>query len=195
MAMKLLNGGREDLEDSSLLQRSTHNDIISAVIRKTLPVDQNLTRNDFSQAFDVLAADPDDQFASSTSVTASSFDREFTIIATDLAPYIRAISHVFQRRDEERLRMSNLLSAGGRRRQTRNAFAAMDGGRRSDRRARYFETWRKLGVVVADVLKTGGQGWSVSYGEDGCETRTGTASGVEEAEGNLMSTQESDELH
>jgi hypothetical protein len=187
-----------DVDDVHLnpLQPSTTDNIIDAVMQKSCSFAQGLSRNDFSQAFDVLAADADDQFASTTSVTACSFDREFSIIVTDLAPYIRAIAQEFQRREEEQLRMSSLLSAGGgRQRQTRNAFAAMDGGRRGDRRARYYETWRKLGVVVEDVMRTGGKGWHVKYGGDGCGTRTETASAGEEMERSLMGSRDIDELH
>ena len=170
-------------------------DILQAVQRKTTSPPSRLNRNDFSHALDIFAADPEDPSTSSTTITASSFDREFCIIATDLAPYIRSIAREYRLREEERIRMSNLLIAGGKRRQTRNAFAAMDGGRRSDRRARYFEVWRKMGVDVKDVLGTAGEEWMSQSAVEDNQTGTGCASVAGDVEMNLGSSQDTDELH
>jgi hypothetical protein len=188
-----------DHEESDRVPKNTSARINSRVEAKVTSTRQHLTRSDFSSALDIFAADLDDPSTSTdtSKVTLSSFDRSFNIITTDLAPYIRTIVREYQVREEERVCMSSLLSAGGaaKRRQTRNAFAAMDGGRRSDRRARYFETWRKMGVDVGEVLGTGGEGWSVRTVGQGDGTTTGAGSVVEEDGEVLGGTQESDELH
>jgi len=164
--------------------------VIDAVEAKKSTHSQHLDRTNFSHALDVFASDPEDP-SPTNAITMSSFDREFRIITTDLAPYLRTIAREFQGREEERLRMSNLLSAGGRKRQTRNAFAAMDGGRRGERKARYFETWRKMGVDASEVLGTGGEGWSCCAVEG---TGTATESLMGEEDGSLKGTQESEEV-
>jgi hypothetical protein len=169
---------------------SVADDIIHAVEAKTsTKAHLKLPRHDFSVAFDPLAYDPDDSSSGTgTYVAVSSFDREFSVITTDLAPYIRTIARDYQLREEERLRMSNLLSAGGKRRQTRAANAAMDGGRRSERRARYFELLRKMRFDADSVLATGGENWSsLPLG-----SATGTNSVAGEEATSLKSTQESD---
>jgi hypothetical protein len=167
-------------------------DIISAVEEKmSSGVCRSLSRNDFSVALDPLAYDPDDSSPGTGSyIAASSFDREFSVITTNLAPYARTIAHEYQRRDAERLRISNLLSVGGKRRQTRAANAAMDGGRRSERRARYFELLRKMEFNVDSVLATGGEGWgSLPTGHT-----TGADSVADEEVGSFKGTPDGDAM-
>ncbi|KIV99484.1 uncharacterized protein PV09_08904 [Verruconis gallopava] len=138
-------------------------DIINAVETRisSLPP-LKLTRKDFSLAFDPLAYDPDDPAPSSGGAfLASSFDREFSIITTDLAPYIRMIAREYQSRGEDRLRMGNLLSVGGKKRQTRSAFSALDGGRRSERRGRYFELFGRMGLDMRHIFRTAGEQWAM----------------------------------
>ena len=163
-------------------------DVIHSIEMRSESGSSRLSRNDFASALDVFAADPEDASMSISTIIASSFDREFRVITTDLAPYLRTIAREYQIREEERLRMSNLLSQTGRKRQTRNAYAAIDGGRRSDRKARYFEMWRKMGVDAKDVLATGGEGWVDMRAVDD-ETRTGTASVIGDQGDSLRSTQ------
>lgn len=152
---------------------------------------QPLSRQDFAAALDPLAYDPDDSSPGFGSyIAASSFDREFGVITTDLAPYTRTIAREYQNREEERLRMSNLLSVGGKRRQTRAANAAMDGGRRSERRARYFETLKKMEFNAGQVLATGGEGWHKDADTPGTATNSVTGDDIE----SLRGTEHSDHM-
>lgn len=84
-------------------------------IRKDREQENELSRPDFSQAFDVIAALPDQTLLGGTSfnLIPSSFDRTFSIITLDLAPYVRSIVAHEQVLETQRLRMSNLLSVGG----------------------------------------------------------------------------------
>ena len=78
----------------------------------------------------------------------------------DVAPYVRNIAAYEIILEEERLRLSNLLSAGGRAkrmRTTRAARSALEGGRReTTRRERWFD--RNLNLRLA--LETGGKTWA-----------------------------------
>jgi hypothetical protein len=118
----------------------------------------SLTRKDFSLAFDILAEPSLSQQPSS--LTASSLDREFNVVTTDVAPYVRNIAAYDLMLEEERLRLSNLLSSGGRTkrmRTTRAARSALEGGRReTTRRERWFD--RSLNLRL--VLETGGKTWA-----------------------------------
>ncbi|KAF2126439.1 P-loop containing nucleoside triphosphate hydrolase protein [Dothidotthia symphoricarpi CBS 119687] len=148
-------------------------------------INRPLTRPAFA-CLDVLAAPADPTPSSSSSLTLSSFDRAFRVITLDLAPYIRSIVAHEMLRDAERVRLSNLLSEGGRAkrpRTTRASRVAMEGGvREMVRRERWFDG--ALGVV--EVMRTGGMwaglGWR-GEGDGGAASVsvTGTAeSGGEE---------------
>ena len=82
-------------------------------------------------------------------------------IATDFAPYVRSIVSYDIQLEQERLRLSNLLSEGGRPRgkklrTTRASRAALEGGNKaSTRRERWFPT----NLNVPYVLSTAGEGW------------------------------------
>lgn len=136
--------------------------LISAILsaRSRQRSKSSLTRKDFSLAFDVLAEPPSSQQPSSSSVTTSSLDREFSVITTDVAPYIRSITAYDLMLEEERLRLSNLLSVSGRAkrmRTTRAARSALEGGRReTTRRERWFD--KNLNLRLA--LETGGKTWA-----------------------------------
>jgi hypothetical protein len=177
--------------DGNTSQSAAKNIVCAVEAKNTSITPPHLSRNDFSIAFDSLAYDPDDSSSGTgVFVVPSSFDREFRVITTDLGPYIRTIAREHQRREEERMSMSNLLSAGGKRRQTRVANAALDGGRRSERTARYFELLRKMHFNVSDALATGGESWSATSSG----TATGSNSVIEDEIWNLRSTQGSDEI-
>jgi len=121
--------------------------------------EKEVQRKDFSEAFDPLAWEPSTIGSGSLMFTASSFDRPFPILTLDLAPYVRSIVAYDQRLEVERLKMSNLLSAGGtgskKARTTRAARSALEGGRRNEtRRERWFDA--NLDLNFASVMKTGG---------------------------------------
>ncbi|KAF7570441.1 AAA multi-domain protein [Pyrenophora tritici-repentis] len=141
-----------------------------------------LTRPVFASALDCLAAPPDQLLAERTSftLTPSSFDRTFSIITLDLAPYVRSIVAHEQMLEDQRLRLGTLLTAGGngkRARTTRASRVALEGGvRETKRRDRWFEA----GVDFEAVMRTAGECWAGMgwRGEGGDEEGTASAAGT-----------------
>jgi hypothetical protein len=120
-----------------------------------------VSRIDFAMAFDAIAA-PDNTSAVSY-LEPSVFDRNMEPITLDVAPYVRSIVAYDFILQLQRLRLSNLVSEGGRgakgakrMRTTKAALSAMEGGSRSTTRA---EKWFKADLNPHLVLKTGGSGW------------------------------------
>lgn len=135
-------------------------------IKEAKSRERSLSRLDFSWAFDVLAALPDQTLPERTSfiLTPSSFDRNFSIIALDVAPYVRSIVAHEQILETQRIRMSNLLSGGGtgkRARTTRASRVALEGGvRETKRRDRWFDSDVNFELVMATAGKDWtGMGW------------------------------------
>jgi len=126
-----------------------------------------LTRTAFSTAFDPISEAPLSGLShSSAALTASSFDRPFSILTTDLAPYVRSIAAHDLRLEEQRVRLSGLLSEGGRGngkrvRTTRAARSALEGGKRENTRR---ERWFGKELNLALVLRTGGKEWAGAVG-------------------------------
>jgi hypothetical protein len=91
---------------------------------------------------------------------ASSFDREFRVITEDIAPYVRTIVKSEQKREAERVLMSNLLSEGGRVKRLRTSRAsrsALEGGKRAEKRR---ERWFTRELNMELVMATGGKSWA-----------------------------------
>lgn len=120
-------------------------------------VESPLTRLDFSNAFDVLAASEKASTASSY-LDPSVFDGTFRTIVLDVAPFVRGIVMYENQLQKQRLKLSSLLSQGGtkRMRKTRAAHAALEGGSRSTTRA---ERWFKSELNGVLVMHTAGEGW------------------------------------
>ncbi|TVY56686.1 ATPase family AAA domain-containing protein 5 [Lachnellula cervina] len=142
------------------LDRPGESDVLRLIKKQAMIPDPALSRSDFSLAFDPISEVEKHVLNNCTTLEASSFDRHLAIISIDLAPYIRSIVAYDARLQDERTRMSNLLSEGGRKgkrmRTTRAAMSALEGGARSTtRRDRYFGT--RLNSQF--VLKTGMQSW------------------------------------
>ncbi|KAL0263687.1 hypothetical protein SLS55_002668 [Diplodia seriata] len=163
---------------TALAERSIDETILNHIVSDHYRP-QPLTRKDFF-VFDPLADNPS---AATTGegpfFPASSIDRTFRLLAEDLAPYVRSIAAHDLRLEAERVRVSNLLSAGGgkpakRLRTTRAARSALEGGRRENtRRERWFD--KSLNLVA--VLKTAGREWAgvgVQAERDGDGTETGS---------------------
>ncbi|KAJ4334226.1 hypothetical protein N0V95_009217, partial [Ascochyta clinopodiicola] len=78
----------------------------------------HLTRSTFATALDILATpssqDPTPDHRTSFTLTPTSFDRPFSLITLDLAPYIRSIVAHEQALEAQRIRLGTLLSEGGR---------------------------------------------------------------------------------
>ncbi|KAL7895982.1 hypothetical protein HDV63DRAFT_380391 [Trichoderma sp. SZMC 28014] len=115
------------------------------------------TRMDIAIAFDPIALAP--KAVPTTYLDPSVFDRTTQLIVLDVAPWVRGIvayeHHLMQRR----LKLSNLLSEGGKRkrmRTTRSAYSALEGGeRRTTRRERHFGDC----LSTLHVMRTGGERW------------------------------------
>lgn len=151
---------RHGFEVPTQLDRPTETDVLQLITKQATAPDESLSRHDFSLAFDPISEVEKYVWNVSTTLDASSFDRNLAIISLDLAPYIRSIVAYDARLQEERTRMSNFLSEGGRKgkrmRTTRAAMSALKGGARSTtRRDRYFTS--KLNSQF--VLQTGMQSW------------------------------------
>jgi hypothetical protein len=151
---------RHGFEVPTQLDRPSEADVLRLITKQATAPNPALSRRDFSLAFDPISEVEKYVWNVSTTLEASSFDRNMAIISMDLAPYIRSIVAYDTRLQDERLRMSNMLSEGGRKgkrmRTTRAAMSALEGGARSTtRRDRYFTS--KLNSQF--VLQTGMQSW------------------------------------
>lgn len=94
-------------------------------------------------------------FASSPPVAHSTIYPSLGPLVIDVAPYVRAVLRTDIKREQERRRLSTLLSQGGsaKRRRTRAARTALEGGDRN-RRERWFPG------LGPDILnKTAGADW------------------------------------
>ena len=133
---------KHGLEVPSELDRPSEVHVISLIRDQISSPEFVLSRRDLSAAFDPISA-PKTYVWATGPIEASVFDGTKAIITTDLAPYIRSIVSYDAKLQEERLRMSNLLSEGGRKgkrmRTTRAAMSALEGGARSTtRKDKYF---------------------------------------------------------
>lgn len=147
---------------------------------------RSLSRPDFSTAFDILAYPPASTLTLGTSyqLTPSVFDRTFSIVVEELAPFVRSIVSHEIRLEDERMRLSSLLSEGGRSkrpRMTRASRVALEGGtRESKRRERWFHNDLNRTMIMA----TAGRDWSgIGYFGEEMEMASMT-------EGSLPGTQE-----
>ncbi|TAQ89107.1 hypothetical protein B7494_g2574 [Chlorociboria aeruginascens] len=142
------------------LNQPTESQVLHIIRNQVFEPESPLTRQDLSLAFDPISEPEKSSLYNTGSLEASCFDRTITLITTDIAPYIRSIVSYDARLQEDRARLSNLLSAGGRKtkrmRTTRSAMSALQGGARSTtRRDRYFGS----SLNPYFVLKTGISGW------------------------------------
>ncbi|KAF4591411.1 ATPase, AAA family protein [Ophiocordyceps camponoti-floridani] len=126
---------------------------------------RHLTRQDLSLAFDPIAA-PSKVLQAASHLEPSVFDRTLRLIVLDVAPWIRGIMAYEARLMRDRAKLSGLLSQGGslkRRRTTRAAYSALEGGeRRTTRRERYFGSR----LVSRVVMRTGAESFCDVMGEE-----------------------------
>lgn len=144
----------------------------------------SLSRPGFSAAFDGLAYPPDapPAFGATYPCTASSFDRTFRIVVEDLAPFVRCIVSYEIRLEQERLRIGNLLSEGGRSkrpRTTRASRVAQEGGTRATKRK---ERWFAKELNRTAVMATAGKTWA-GLGSLGDETEASSRADEESLPG------------
>jgi hypothetical protein len=122
--------------------------------------DDLIYRQDFSIAFDPIAEPERNAVQGASSLEHSVFDRTTATIAVDVAPYVRSIVAYDAKLQQERARLSNLLSEGGRQgkrlRTTRSALSALEGGtRKTTRPEKYF----RVPINPHLVCRTGLQSW------------------------------------
>lgn len=115
-----------------------------------------LTRYDFALAFDPIAIA--ENSTAWSYLDPSVFDRNFSIITEDVAPWVRGIVSYDHKLMLERRKLSSLLSEGGqgkkRMRNTRAAYSALEGGeRKTTRRDKYFRGTLNTPFVLATGLK------------------------------------------
>ena len=151
---------RHGFEVPQELDRTSEAQIIELIKNQSYSPETPLTRYDFSLAFDPISEPEKTSLYSTSSLEASSFDRHLSLITLDIAPYVRSIAAYDARLQQDRARLSNLMSEGGRKgkrmRTTRSAMSALEGGARSTtRKDRYFGS----GLNPYFVLRTGMQSW------------------------------------
>ncbi|POS85637.1 hypothetical protein EPUL_004224, partial [Erysiphe pulchra] len=139
--------------------------VIDLIRKKRTASFETLPRIKFSQAFDPISNRDAQQTTSACGngiyFEASQFHGTQRIISEDLAPYVRGILANDARLQREREKLSNSISESGlgskRRRTTRTAMSALEGGIRSETRPeRYFGN--KLNPIL--VEKTGISYWN-----------------------------------
>ncbi|KAH7083665.1 hypothetical protein FB567DRAFT_529649 [Paraphoma chrysanthemicola] len=169
---------------------STEKEYISELLetKERLSQSKSLCRLDYAAALDILAAPPDATIPERTSfiLTPSSFDRTFSIITLDLAPYVRSIVAHEQLLESQRIRLSNLLSGGGtgkRPRTTRASRVALEGGvRETKRRDRWFDKGLNFELVMATAGETwSGMGWKGEGEGEDVDDGTGSMSGTQDS--------------
>lgn len=129
----------------------------------SVPGTPAVTRIDFAFAFDPIAVSDSSTLQPVSYLDPSVFDRTLKLIALDVAPYVRGIVAHESRLQKQRLKLSNLMSEGGRAAQgskrmrtTRAALSALEGGSRSTTRG---ERWFMADINPHLVMKTAGEGW------------------------------------
>ena len=143
------------------LDHPSESDILNFIRRQTTVPEQHITRLDLSRAFDAISELEKTQVWTAVPLECSSFDRTISIITEDLAPYVRSIVAYDARLQQERAKLSNLMSQGGRKgkrmRTTRAAMSALEGGtRNTTRRDKYFSN-SDLNPYL--VMRTGVKAW------------------------------------
>ncbi|KAH8847943.1 hypothetical protein MCOR29_009954 [Pyricularia oryzae] len=120
-----------------------------------------VNRLDFAIAFDPIAVSEEAAAAGPSShLDPSVWDRTMKIITLDVAPFVRGIVAFDNHLQQQRMKLSNLMSQGGagpkkRMRTTRAAYSAMEGGQRSTTRA---EKWFKADINPYFVKATAPRG-------------------------------------
>ncbi|KAH6839413.1 hypothetical protein B0I37DRAFT_316411 [Chaetomium sp. MPI-CAGE-AT-0009] len=138
-----------------------------------LPSAPAIGRMEFAFAFDPIAAPDTAPLQPASHLEPSVFDRTLKLITLDVAPYVRSIVAYESQLQKQRMRMSSLVSEGGkgsqgtkRMRTTRAALSALEGGSRSSTRG---ERWFSADINPYLVAKTAGTGWN-GFGAGDLET-------------------------
>jgi hypothetical protein len=148
------------LQSQSKSAAPSEEQVIAKIAAVGCGKDDSISRQDFSIAFDSIAEPERNTMQSASSLEASIFDRTTSMIAVDVAPFVRSIVAYDAKLQQERARLSNLLSEGGRKgkrlRTTRSALSALEGGARNTTRP---EKYFRVPLNPHLVYRTGLQSW------------------------------------
>ena len=134
--------------------------IIPELIKEERHSSQKITKSNLPTSFEPLARSSNAVIGASRGTQITSLDGPASVIATDLAPYVRSIVSYDLRLEEQRRKLSDLLSQPGRdgmkTRTTRASRAALEGGHKAFARR---ERWFPKAVDFDMVLRSGGRDW------------------------------------
>ena len=169
LSLKLLARSIAFEQFTSTSQGLTPNDLSSKVtaFTPTLSSLKSHSANALESALDPLSQPSTRTILGHRSPGITTIDQPTSILAVDVAPWVRGIVHFDLQLEQERLKLSGLLSQGGRKgkkqRTTRASRAALEGGRKeSTRRERWYDGTLNLAMVVA----TEGEGWRGAQQEE-----------------------------
>jgi hypothetical protein len=132
--------------------------IVRNIQKSSAPRRASLGQVEFQAPFEPLL--DADSHANAPPGQALSFAHPIGVIATDVAPYVRAIVSYDLQLEQRRLELSRLLGQEGRgskrMRTTRAGRAALEGGSKATTRR---ERWFPVRLNVVQVLATGGKHW------------------------------------
>jgi sorting nexin-8 len=138
-------------------------DIVRAYFSKSEP--NELTRDDLASIFEPMTVEKP-TFPPAPGRLAPSLEGPTSIIATDVAPYIRSIVTFDQRLEQQREILTGDLQ-GKRVRKTRAARAALEGGSKANIRR---EKWFSEKTDFDKVMQTAGTGWPIWTQDDVAST-------------------------
>jgi sorting nexin-8 len=113
-----------------------------------------LTKDDILSAFEPMTVEKP-TFPPALGRLAPSFEGPISVIAADIAPYVRSIVAFDQLLKQHRETMTGNLQ-GNKVRKTRAARAALEGGSKANTRR---EQWFSVKTDVEKVMQTAGKGW------------------------------------
>ena len=165
LALSLKSSAWRHLEHANLIDATSRSATALAEKITTpttpLPQHQAAITTTLSAALEPLAVSTDHSRSTPSAPHITTLDGPLRPIATDVAPYVRAIVAYDLRLERQRRELSTLLSQGGGRagakaRTTRASRAALEGGSKAHTRR---ERWFPKELDFPMVLRTGGEGW------------------------------------
>jgi sorting nexin-8 len=121
----------------------------------------SLTKDDLLSALEPMTVEKP-TFPPAVGRLAPSFEGPTSIVAMDIAPYVRSIVAFDQRLQRQRKALNGDLQ-GKKMRKTRAARAALEGGSKANTRR---EMWFSENTEFEKVLKTAGEGWPLWVQDD-----------------------------
>ena len=156
-AQRLLNDDRTSDTVPPIAQSIIN--IIAQVVQGSQ--DENpFTKSSISPAFDPISRSQKAVLGIPKGPQISAFDGPLSVLAEDLAPYVRSIVSYDLRLEDQRHQLSSMLSQPGKNgkkaRTTRASRAALEGGSKAKTRR---ERWFPNNTNFDAVLETGGKEW------------------------------------